>query len=552
MPLQGAKRGGTSLVYSKPRARIQATLATVVLLVTGCVEAAVPNPPADSTPWAPQLVDPLSPEHHAARRELCDVGQTSSLANVAAELDDLTRGHGSETLSDRLRLVSGHLEALMLDQLGEPLRDNAAGWVNELITGIDDERSQRAAAAAGSEALRELELHLCQDAVTEAGALVFQTSSDHLQKPHRLTWFAEGRWWAILRKTRGEGEGWRVWRRDADGSWQFGADVLSRDADDRFDAFFNPDDGRVFALHLNRMQAAVQRLEYDAQLDMFVPAASGPAPTRQADVGTLTVDTVGRVWVAVHPAGQFAYTVLDAETLDVISPLTMLPDRVQPRSLVAGRFVDDNGPAVGFAYAQAEAPFPGTFRLHYDNDPVGTFATEEFAEFADDHTAFAAAGSDVVAVWKDTRDRQDEYLILVRRRHADGTWGESMPVFVAKTSISSGNHTRPRIVLDEDNRLVHVAAAEVTASAAEVHERVAPIDTLEFGRYRSIFRSGDAATGYVFRDIHAGQQPINSESGVLWLARGREVQDGQAGSFSLWENQLQAGMLRVGEDEPTN
>jgi hypothetical protein len=373
----------------------------------------------------------------------------------------------------------------------------------------------------------------------DAGELVFYTSSDQLGKPHRLTWFAEDRWWAVLRKSNGSGSGWRVWRRDADGTWTFGSEVLSTTGADRFDAFLNPDDGRVFVHHLNSSQSRLLRLEYDPGSDMFVRAATANVPTAYAgQVASLTVDTVGRVWIATHPDGRLTYTVRDADTLAEITPSTVLPDRVEAESLVVGRFVDDAGPAVGFVYAEDTEPYRGTFRIQRDADPVGRFTTEVFAEQVDNHATFAAAGVDLVVVWKDERNVVGEPIVLVRRRHPDGRWGDIVEVFTAKSTRDAGNHTRPRIVIDAENRRVHVAAAENTASAQEVHERVADIDTLGFGPQRVIFRSGDDRNGHVFRDVHAGQQPVTAASGLLWLARGRDVIDSQQGSFSLWQHHL--------------
>jgi hypothetical protein len=111
-------------------------------------------------------------------------------------------------------------------------------------------------------------------------------------------------------------------------------------------------------------------------------------------------------------------------------------------------------------------------------------------------------------------------------------------VFEGTSTSSSGNHTRPRVAIDADNRRVHVAAAEITASAPEVHARSAPISTMAFGEQHTIFRNGTSQNGYVYRDVHAGQQPVTATSGLLWLARGREVIDGALGSFSLWQSQV--------------
>jgi hypothetical protein len=111
-------------------------------------------------------------------------------------------------------------------------------------------------------------------------------------------------------------------------------------------------------------------------------------------------------------------------------------------------------------------------------------------------------------------------------------------LFEGTSTSSSGNHTRPRVAIDADNRRVHVAAAEITASAPEVHARSAPISTMAFGEQHTIFRNGTSQNGYVYRDVHAGQQPVTATSGLLWLARGREVIDGALGSFSLWQSQV--------------
>jgi hypothetical protein len=514
-----------------------------VLLSAACgAEGGTSSPDVDYVPVTPSIGRSLTPEHHAALKELCDPAEVAGLISLAEELDELEEVTETHVTSERLERAAARLEDLVLDPVADGVRNVAVSWLRDLSTGIDGSPIEPATVAAASEALRETQLSICEGDVAQSGQLVFHTSSDQLQKPHRLTWFAEGKWWAMLRKSSGDGSGWRVWRRNADGTWIFGPDEFSELAPDRFDVFLDPDDGRVFALHLNASQSYVHRLEYHPDSDMYVPEARAPVATAQADAGTLAVDTERRVWVAVHPDGNLAYTVLDADTLEQVSPLQQLPESVQDRSLVAARFADDRGPAVAFIYAAAERPYPGKLMINYDADPVGTFVTEEFAQHVDDHSSIAAEGTDVLVVWKDRRDRENEVIVLVRRRHPDGTWGESTPVFVAKSSVSTGNHTRPRMLLDSTNRLVHVAAAEVTANAAEVHERVAHIDSLQFSRYRTIFRSGHAREGHVFRDVHAGQQSITPESGVLWLARGRDVVQGELGGFSLWENHLEVGV----------
>jgi hypothetical protein len=377
---------------------------------------------------------------------------------------------------------------------------------------------------------------------SDVGRLVFPTSSDQLGKPHRLTWFAEGRWWGVFRKSSGEGSGWRIWARDPDGVWSFGPEVLSTTAADRFDVALDPASGRVFAHQLGTKESRLLRLVFDGSQDRFVVDQATSVPTAyDGQASSITVDTLGRVWIVTHPGGQFAYTVRDGDTLAPRSGLTVLPDPVAPGSLVAGRFVDDLGPAVGFVYAEPGAGGRGWFKVQRDTDPIGTFSTEFIADHVDDHTTYAAAGSDVVVVWKDARDVAGEPIVLVRRRHPDGVWGATVAVFDAKVSSSSGNYTRPRIVLDADRRMVHVAAAEWTSEAAEIHERVAPIDSLAFGPQRVIFRHGTSEDGYGYRDVHAGQQPVSTRSGLLWLARGREIVGGVRGSFSLWEHHRDAG-----------
>lgn len=471
--------------------------------------------------------------------ELCDAEHDAGLEILSAELDAVHPPPDWRASAPSLERASANLLMLALGPEAGSMRDTAAAQMRELAAGIQDPGHRAATATEVAQTLRDIHGHVCEPLMTNAGEFVFRTSSDHLQKPHRLTWFAEGRWWAVLRKSGGDGSGWRVWRRSIAGWWDYDSHVLSTIPADRFDVFLNPDDGHVYALNMNSNQSRLLRLAYDAASDMFVVEASAPVPTaHDGEVGTLTVDTAGRVWIALHPDGRFAYTVRDADTLEEIAPLTVLADSVQPRSLVAGRFVDERGAAVGFVYASAEPPYVGNFKVHRDDAMVGDFSTEEFAENVDDHSTYAAAGTDVMVVWKDRRDRVGEPIILIRQRLPDGSWGPPVPVFLGQRAGGGANDTRPRVIIDTEARRVHVAAAEVTSEALEVRERVAPIDTLRFGTYRAIFRSGDGWSGHVFRDVHAGQQPATADSGVLWLARGRDLTEGEIGGFSLWQNLL--------------
>jgi hypothetical protein len=141
------------------------------------------------------------------------------------------------------------------------------------------------------------------DISDDVGELVYPTSSDQLKKPYRLTWCAYGRWRMVGSKSSGAGSGWRVWRRNLDGSWDFGSEVLSTVGADRFDVFHNPDDGKVYAVQRSGSQPRLLRFTHDPGTDMFTLSATAALPISTGEP-TLTVDTLGRVWIAATALGR--------------------------------------------------------------------------------------------------------------------------------------------------------------------------------------------------------------------------------------------------------
>ncbi len=129
----------------------------VSLLAAGCAGTPVVSPSDDRTSAAPTANGESGPEV-----QLCDARERTSLAGIATGLERADDDSADVTeLSQSLANAQSNLESLETDASAEPLVEEAADAIGELLDVIDDPDARESARTRTAEALRALQDEVC-------------------------------------------------------------------------------------------------------------------------------------------------------------------------------------------------------------------------------------------------------------------------------------------------------------------------------------------------------------------------------------------------------
>jgi hypothetical protein len=289
-----------------------------------------------------------------------------------------------------------------------------------------------------------------------AGAYLDPTGS----KPQSKLWFHDGSWWGVLFQK--QGARFNIFRLDTATGWVDTAVTVDGRVNSRSDALW---DGTHLYLASHRYSvtsgfgypANLLRYSYDPVGRRFLPDAGFPVRVNNFKTETLVIDkdSTGTLWATWVQQGH------------VYVNRSLGDDRVwgDPFPLpVAGTIVGNDdisslvamGGSVGVMWGnQLDDAY--YFAVHRDGDPPGLWQATETAlggpGRADDHLNLAADSTGRVwAVVKTGLHGDNDPLIVLLVRALDGTWINHT---VATNRFS---HTRPIVLLDEEQRLVHVLA----------------------------------------------------------------------------------------------
>ncbi len=243
----------------------------------------------------------------------------------------------------------------------------------------------------------------------------------------------------------------------------------------------------------------------------------------KAEALTIAKDSTQRLWVTYVEGGKVKVNWTRAHDLDWGEPVDL------PVSAASAITVDTDdisaivafgGSNVGIAWSNQRAD-EMYFAVHRDADAPQVWQPVErivpgpgcSGACADDHVNLKADGQGRVFVASKTSlNRSTDPLVLlsVRSGTGPGSWA-SYPVGSARD-----HHTRPIVLLDEENNRVYVLATSGENGGA-IYLKSAPLDDISFasGLGEPFIKSGTDTT---VNNVTSTKQNIDSTTGLLALA----------------------------------
>jgi PKD repeat protein len=271
-----------------------------------------------------------------------------------------------------------------------------------------------------------------------------------------------------------------------------------------------------FAAHL-------YRYSYDPVNDRYSLDAGFPAKISNYKSETLVIDkdSTGRLW-ATWVQDQTVYVNATSG-----GDATWGTPFALPVAGASGLTTDDisslvsfGGNKVGVMWSNQNASAM-YFSQHLDGDPVTSWRPTEAAlsgpAMADDHISLKADGNGRVyaAVKTSVTDPDAPLVQLLVRNPSTAVWKPY--VFGRQTD----HHTRPIVVLDEVNGVVHMFATAAEAGGT-VYVKSAPIDAPSFGSGvgTAFIRDGDSPD---MNDATSTKQSVNATTGLVVMASNEDT-----------------------------
>jgi PKD repeat protein len=360
------------------------------------------------------------------------------------------------------------------------------------------------------------------------------------EKPESKLWFNDGRWWATMFDTASGT--WRIFYLNRSASpevWVNTGTVTDPRPNTLSDVLWSG--GKLYvASHVKatsntasatNQPARLYRFSYDSAARNYVLDSGFPTNINNNSSETLTIDqdSAGVLW-ATWTQQQAVYVNSASSSGQWGTPF-VLPAAADPDA--TGIEADDISTLVAFKGRTGVMWSNQTtstiyFSFHNAADPRTTWQPQEKvtvpgAGQADDHLNIKELQSDpdgrVFAVVKTSLDNAGAAApqIVVVARGATGGWSRATFGTVADC------HTRPILMLDTTNNLVHVFATApdsgcpFTGSAGTIFEKTSPMSSLSFtsGRGTPVMR--DAASPNL-NNVTGSKQTVNASTGLVLLA----------------------------------
>jgi len=372
------------------------------------------------------------------------------------------------------------------------------------------------------------------------------------EKPESKLWWNDNRWWASLyHAASGTYHIWRLDRAASPKRWIDTGVVLDNRPKSRADTLW---DGRhlyvasaVFASSNTAVVsgdgARLYRYSYDPVEHTYTLDAGFPASVNNTSSESITIDqdSSGRLWATWTQAQQVYFNATTAPGSDA----SWGTPRALPVANATGLSSDDISSVVAFGTPVAQGGSGGRigvlwsnqttsttyFSIHNDGDPDDTWQAPESITLpgpgqSDDHLNIKDLQADdrgrVFVVIKTSLDdvagtASSAPQIVVLARGSKGGWSRGIFGTIAEC------HTRPILVLDATNKLVHVYATApdsgcpFSGTAGTVFEKTSPIDNLAFARGRGTPVMRNSASPNL-NNTSSTKQTVNSSSGIVLLA----------------------------------
>ena len=378
------------------------------------------------------------------------------------------------------------------------------------------------------------------------------------EKPESKLWFNDGRWWASMYHAA-SGTYHIFWlnRSASPQAWVDTGTQLDPRPKSRADTLWDGTHLYVASAPFASSNttgvtgnpARLYRYGYDPVTRSYKLDAGFPVDINATSSETITLDrdTTGRLW-ATWTQGQ---KVLYSATTTPGEDRVWSAPAVLPVAGATGLTPDDISSVVAFGKSASAGGTGGRigimwsnqtdsttyFALHNDGDPPSSWQPSEPVSVpgrgqSDDHLSIKDLQSDpsgrVFAVIKTSLNDvagsgSSAPQIVVVSRAAKGGWSRATYGTVADC------HTRPVMVLDSTNNLVHVYATAPESGCAysgapgSIFEKTSPMSSLSFPSGRGTVVMRDAASPNL-NNITATKQTVTAASGVVLLASNDSTQ----------------------------
>jgi hypothetical protein len=344
------------------------------------------------------------------------------------------------------------------------------------------------------------------------------------EKPESKIWFNDGSWWgSLIDPVTGA---YYIDRLDtATQTWVRTATPLDDRPDTRADTLWTGAKLYV-ASHVYSRQPApgfptrLYRFSYDALTKTYTLDPGFPVAINNMRSETLVIDrdTTGRLW-ATWIQSQKVYVNRTTGSDTTWGTPFVLP--------VAGTSVaaDDISSVIAFGPGRIgvmwsnQATSAMYFATHVDGDPDTTWEPSRTAiqgpNNADDHINLKSLQSDggarvFAAVKTSLTSANAPLIMLLVRDPANGNW-TSYPV-----GRVSDHQTRPIVLLDTTNRIIHIFLTAPEAGGA-IYEKTSPLDAISFAQGPGTPVMVDASNPGL-NNATSTKQAVDSSSGLVVLA----------------------------------
>lgn len=352
-------------------------------------------------------------------------------------------------------------------------------------------------------------------------------SSPTGEKPESKLWYVGGYWWADL--VNPEVQQHHIYRFDRDTyEWIDTGVALDDRPTARSDVLWDAESERLYVVsHVFSTNAAptsaesnwgyLYRYRYDAAILQFLLDDGFPVPVTRGKSETLTIakDSTNRLWVAYVEGRQVMFNYSDGDDRVWGEP------RVLPTQNAGALSVDDiaaivsfGGDRIGIAWSDQRMSTM-YFAVHVDGAPLDEWSEEVIInelDAVDDHINLKAESEGRVFLASKTSEKRERPLAVLYVRAVDGRWS------VYPFGTGRDGHTRPIVLLDEDQRRVHMFAAAPESGGVIYHKQTS-LDAIDFPPGAGELVVQNLVDGRI-NNVTSTKQSVDRTSGILLLASG--------------------------------
>ena len=370
------------------------------------------------------------------------------------------------------------------------------------------------------------------------------------EKPESKLWWNDGRWWASMYSAvDGTYHIWWLDRSASPEKWVDTGTKLDNRPKSRADTLWDGTHlyvaSAVFASSNSTVAAGnptrLYRYSYSPLTRSYTLDTGFPVSINNTSSETIVIDkdTEGRLWATWAQNGSVYYNVTspgqDASwgtptSLPVANATGLDPDDIS--TIVAyGKPTSQGGTGghVGVMWSN-QAASTTYFSVHNDGGPVDAWQAPEAVTVpgpkqSDDHLNVKQLQTDNSGrVWAVIKTGLDDIgagpsapQIVVARRGAGGGWSRATFGTIADC------HTRPTLMLDATNNLVHVYATApdsgcpYSGTPGSIFEKTSPMDDLSFtaGRGTPVMRNAASPN---LNNVSGSKQTVDAGTGIVMLA----------------------------------